>query len=237
MKLSIIIPCYNEIYSIKKIIKKIENLKINSEIIIIDDGSNDGTNNVIRKLKSPIIKKKIFHKKNYGKGMAIISAVKYIKGDIVVIQDADLEYNPKDLEIMAIYLHQNKLPAVYGSRFLNKNNKKLNKIFLNKVRIYGNIFLTKISNIINKQKLTDAHTCYKMIDAKIFKKLNLKEKGFAFCAEVNTKLSNLKIPILELPIYYKGRGIKQGKKIKFSDFFFAIKAIIYYKLKKFVLQN
>jgi hypothetical protein len=120
--------------------------------------------------------------------------------------------------------------VVYGSRVLNKNNYKKRTAFLNLIRIWGNQILTFLSNIINNQKLTDAHTCYKVFDSKIFKKIKLKENRFAFCPEITTKISNLKLSILEVPIHYKGRSYKNGKKIGFIDFFFAIKALIKYKL-------
>lgn len=231
IKLSIIIPCYNEKRYIKKIVQRIIKEKINCEILIIDDFSNDGSKEIISKLDSPLISKKIFHNKNCGKGEAIISALKFVKGDAVLIQDADLEYNPKDIKKMIDYINKNNCSAIYGSRFLHKNYSQLCNIFPGKLRIYGNYILTKISNILNKQSLSDAHTCYKMISTNVLKNLRLCEKGFSFCTEVNTKLSNRNIKIFEVPISYKGRDYSGGKKIKTRDFFYAIWTIIYYKFK------
>ena len=131
----------------------------------------------------------IFNKINQGKGSAIKSAQKFVKGDYVAIQDADLEYNPNDLTKIYNYIKSKKLNVIYGSRVLNKNKFQNTKNFTHLIRIWGNIFLTTVSNIINNQKLTDAHTCYKVFNSKIFKNINLKEKGFAFCPEVTTKIS------------------------------------------------
>ena len=220
-KVTIIIPVYNEKNFINKIIKKInENFYFEKQIIIIDDFSSDGTRELIKKIKN--IDKKIYHKKNMGKGAAIRSAIPYIKGNIVAIQDADLEYNPKDLNKLVKIMVSNNLRIIYGSRVLNK--KRYNSdLFISNFRIFGNHILTIISNLLNNQKLTDAHTCYKVFRSEIFFKLNLKESDFAFCPEVTTKISLLNEEIIEVPISYKGRTLEEGKKIHFYD---AIRALI-----------
>ena len=227
MKLSVIIPCYNEKKTIKKIIDKIFLQKINLEIILVDDGSDDGTVNVIKNYKKDSRIKKVFHLKNKGKGAAIKSASKFISGDIVLIQDADLEYNPKDYrKILDKFKEDKNVKAVYGSRALNKNNYQGKMTLMRLIRIIGNKMLTLFSNSINSQNLTDAHTCYKSFRANTFKKIILEEDDFSFCAEVNAKLSRMNINIEEVPISYSGRTIAEGKKIKFIDFFLAIKATI-----------
>jgi dolichol-phosphate mannosyltransferase len=227
MKLSVIIPCYNEKKTIKKIIDKIFLQKINLEIILVDDGSDDGTVNVIKNYKKDSRIKKVFHLKNKGKGAAIKSASKFISGDIVLIQDADLEYNPKDYNKILDKFKVNKdIKAVYGSRALNKNNYQCKMTLMRLIRIIGNKMLTLFSNSINSQNLTDAHTCYKSFRVNTFKKIILEEDDFSFCAEVNAKLSRMNINIEEVPISYRGRTIAEGKKIKFIDFFLAIKATI-----------
>jgi glycosyltransferase involved in cell wall biosynthesis len=227
MKLSVIIPCYNEKKTIKKIIDKIFLQKINLEIILVDDGSNDGTVNVIKNYKKDIRIKKVFHLKNKGKGAAIKSASKFISGDIVLIQDADLEYNPKDYKkILDKFKEDKNVKAVYGSRALNKNNYQGKMTLMRLIRIIGNKMLTLFSNSINSQNLTDAHTCYKSFRVNAFQKIILEEDDFSFCAEVNAKLSRMNINIEEVPISYSGRTIAEGKKIKFIDFFLAIKATI-----------
>ncbi len=228
--LTIIIPVYNELKTIDKIVQKILNLKnLNKQIIIVDDGSNDGTTKKLQKLsKNKKIDKIIFNKINKGKGFAIRAAQKFIKGKFVIIQDADLEYNPKDyLKILRV-LERRKFKVVYGSRVLNTNRYRNNN-FTSVIRVFANHFLTIFSNLINNQKLTDAHTCYKAFDAKIFKKIKLQERGFAFCPEVNTKISNLNFKISEVKISYNGRTFKEGKKISLIDGFEALIAILRYK--------
>lgn len=227
MKLSVIIPCYNEKKTIKKIIDKIFLQKINLEIILVDDGSDDGTVNIIKNYKSDSRVKIVYHLKNKGKGAAIKSAVKFITGDLVLIQDADLEYNPKDYKkILDKFKKDKNVKVVYGSRVLNKNNHQGKMTLMRFIRIIGNKMLTLFSNFINSQNLTDAHTCYKSFRVNTFKKIILKEDDFSFCSEVNAKLSRMNINIEEVPISYSGRTIAEGKKIKFIDFFLAIKATI-----------
>ena len=231
--LTIIVPVFNEKNFVKILIRKLIGLKeIKKQIIIIDDGSYDGTTEIIKNkfVKSKFIDKVIFHKKNTGKGSAIKSAQKYIKGDYVAIQDADLEYNPRDLVKLYKFIKYNKLNVVYGSRVLNKNKFQNTKNFTHLVRIWGNIFLTKFSNFINNQNLTDAHTCYKVFKKKIFKKIDLKERGFAFCPEVTTKLSKLNYKIHEISISYNGRTYKDGKKITSYDGLIALYSLIKYRL-------
>ncbi len=230
MKLSIIIPCYNEKQTIEKIVSKILKVKIQKEIIIIDDFSNDGSSDIIKKISGPNIKK-IFHKKNKGKGAAIKSGTKIVSGEIILIQDADLEYFPSDYKKLINPIKTNRTNVVYGSRVLGRK-KKNNSIYISNVRILGNFLLTKISNFINNQDLTDAHTCYKVFNSKTFKKIILKEADFRFCPEVTCKLSNLKENILEVPIKYNGRTVEKGKKIRLRDAFLALFCLIKYGLLK-----
>jgi glycosyltransferase involved in cell wall biosynthesis len=216
IKLSIIIPVYNEIKTIEKLINKILKLNIKKQVIVVDDGSSDGTQLILKKFKNKI-DKLIVHNKNRGKGAAIKSAQKFVKGKYVGIQDADLEYNPKDLEKIVSEMEKKKYDIIYGSRVLNKSMFKNTQNFTHVIRIWGNIFLTKVSNFLNGQNLTDAHTCYKVMDSRIFKKIRLKEKGFSFCPEITTKLSLMNLNIKEFPITYSGRTYEQGKKITAFD--------------------
>jgi dolichol-phosphate mannosyltransferase len=226
--LTIIIPVYNEVKTINTLLNKVLDLKIKKQVIIVDDFSTDGTRKALLKYKNKV-SKIIFHNSNLGKGAAIQTARKFIKGRYVVIQDADLEYNPKDLLKLLKKIKRFKLDVVYGSRVLKKNKYQNTKNFTHLIRIWGNVFLTKLSNIINGQSLTDAHTCYKMFNAKIFKNLRLKEKGFAFCPEVTTKLSKKKYIIKEIPISYNGRSYVDGKKISSMDGIIAIYCLIKYR--------
>ena len=229
MKTTVIIPVYNEITTIKTIVEKILNLKdLNIQIIIVDDFSTDGTRKIIENELNNKIDKLILHSENLGKGAAIISAKKFIEGDIVIIQDADLEYDPNDYYKLIQPIINKTHKVVYGSRVLNINRYKDNN-FTSNIRVFANHMLTILSNLINKQKLTDAHTCYKAFDSKLFKDIELKEYDFSFCPEITTKISNLKIEILEIKISYKGRSFKEGKKITIKDGFHAIKTLFKYK--------
>ena len=220
-KLSIIIAVYNEKSTIEKLLNKIHKLtNIKKEIIVVDDGSYDGSTNILKKNKNKITKL-IHHRKNLGKGAAIKSAQKFVKGNVVIIQDADLEYDPKDYYKLLHYIKSGS-KVVYGSRVLGKNRYLL-KSFSSIFRIFFNHILTIISNLLNNQRLTDAHTCYKMFRSDIFLKIRLKENDFSFCPEITTKIGLKKIQIKEVPINYNGRNYDDGKKIKLID---GIKAII-----------
>jgi glycosyltransferase involved in cell wall biosynthesis len=221
--ITIIVPCYNEERTLSKILDKIiQQKKIKKQIILVDDFSSDNSIKVVKNY-SKYIDKFIQHKSNKGKGACIKSAQKFVKGNVVIIQDADLEYNPNDYKKLITPIINNKSKVVYGSRVLVKKKKELKKIFNSPyIRILGNYILTQISNLINSQNLTDAHTCYKVFDSKIFKKLKLMENGFAFCPEVTSLISKQKIKIMEVSIDYKGRSVIEGKKIKFRD---AIRAL------------
>ena len=227
-KLTIIIPAFNEKKTLPILLKKIFKIKIDKQIIIIDDKSTDGTRDFLESYKKKV-DKVIFHRTNLGKGAAIKSAKKFVKGEYVIIQDADLEYNPFDYNVMLNKILKENLDVLYGSRVLK--NSKFNNIqnFSHTIRIFGNIFLTTLSNFINDQKLTDAHTCYKMFKSDLFKSINLKEKGFSFCPEVTTKLSLMKKKIKEVPINYNGRTYAEGKKIVALDGIKAIYTLIKYR--------
>lgn len=230
MLISIIIPCFNEINTLEKIVKKVlkqKNIK-KKEIIIVDDGSNDGTQELIKKKLFKLVDKVIFHKNNKGKGAAIITGIKNTTGDIILIQDADLEYDPSDYHSLVNPIINKEALVVYGSRVLYKKRYQ-SKEFISIYRVFFNHLLTIISNVINNQNLTDAHTGYKVFSSSVVKKLNLNENDFAFCPEVNTKLANLSIKINEVPISYNGRSYKEGKKIGFKDGFRAIYVILKYK--------
>tara|TARA_B100001142_G_scaffold325127_1_gene378127 strand:+ start:427 stop:1125 length:699 start_codon:yes stop_codon:yes gene_type:complete len=217
MLLSIIIPCYNEVNTIKEIIGKINDQDyIKKQIIIIDDNSNDGTTSIIKNSLEKHIDKVIYHKENQGKGAAIQSGLPFVKGDIVIIQDADLEYNPCDYKVILDAMLNMDKKVVYGSRVLNSPRYKNNN-FTSLYRIFFNHVLTIITNVLYNQKLTDAHTCYKAFDSSLISKIKLTENDFAFCPEFTAKISKLGIKIHEVPISYNGRSYDEGKKIKITD--------------------
>ncbi len=227
-KLTIIIPAYNEINTIQNLIDKICQINIDKQIILVDDCSTDGTNEVVFKNKDRI-NKIIVHEENKGKGAAIRSAQNYIDGEYVIIQDADLEYDPDDIMNLLNEIENRKCQVVYGSRVLRNPENKKSQNFSHNIRIIGNIFLTKLSNFLNNQNLTDAHTCYKLFKSKLFKSISLQENGFSFCPEITTKISLLNINIVEIPINYHGRSYQQGKKIVASDGLKAIWTLIKYR--------
>ena len=230
MKLSIIIPVFNEKLTILEILKRVEGLKdILKQIIIIDDGSTDGTFQLINKFNFISEHKIIRHRSNSGKGSCIKSAQEYVSGDIVIIQDADLEYDPNDYKIILDKIIKSKKKVVYGSRVLNK--KRYNqKNFTSNFRVFANHILTILTNILFNQKLTDAHTCYKAFEAEVFKNIKLCEDDFAFCPEITAKISKLGLKILEVPIGYFGRSYSEGKKISFYDGIRAILVLFKYRI-------
>lgn len=219
MKISIIIPVFNEQQTIFEIIGRIKALDLSpwkKEIIVVDDCSTDGTQAYlsIQSKKNDIIL--VEHKKNLGKGAAIRSGIKYVSGDYVVIQDADLEYNPNDIKKLIDVVEKKGAPVVYGSRFIEKRQKA---VFLHRE---ANIFLTHLTNIIYQSNLTDMETCYKLIQTRILKSIPLSALRFEFEPEVTAKLLKKRIPIIEIPISYTKRGYSEGKKITAKDFFEAI---------------
>ena len=227
-ELTIIIPVYNEKKTILKIIDKIKNLKkLSKQIIVVDDYSIDGTREILLKNKNKI-DLLLLHKKNQGKGAAIQTAQKHVKGKYVIIQDADLEYNPRDYFKLIKPIKEKKFMVVYGSRVLNKKRYG-SKGFTSKTRILGNHILTIFSNILNNQNLTDAHTCYKVFLSKVFNKIILKENGFEFCPEITTKVAKLNLKIEELPISYIGRTYNDGKKIKAIHALGALLSLVRYR--------
>lgn len=231
MKISVIVPVYNEENFIKQILERIRLIQINIQIIVINDGSTDKTKNILdqnKHLYDDLINIEI----NSGKGFAIQQGIKKIKGDIVIIQDADLEYNPKDYSRLLEPFNDPNVKCVYGSRVLPGASRSRPKSISFLIRTFANHFLTFLSNLLNNQSLTDAHTCYKVFRSDLIKSIELKENGFDFCPEITAKVSKKKIKILEVPVSYVGRTHEEGKKIKLIDGFKAIKTILYYNLIK-----
>jgi len=223
MLLSVLIPAYNEVHNIQNILNKIEEVNIPKEIIVVDDGSTDGTRELLNTLKSDTIKV-IFHEKNQGKGGAIRTAITHSKGDIILIQDADLEYDPQDYYKLIPVIESGKEKVVYGSRFLNKQNKHSYFSFF-----LGGQVVTWITNILYFQTLTDEPTCYKVFDAKLLKSIKLNCTGFEFCPEVTAKIAKLGFKIPEVPISYNPRSISEGKKINWKDGVEAIWVLFKYR--------
>ncbi len=220
-------PVYNEKDTIEKIIAKVKALPLTKELIIVDDCSTDGTREILKKYLKERDTMVLFHNKNAGKGRAIRTALKKITGDVVVIQDADLEYNPQDLKYLIKPIQDGKTQVVYGSRRLNPQNTQFSGISY----YIGGILVTYLTRWLYGIKITDEATCYKMISTKLIKSLNLQCKRFEFCPEVTAKIARRKIPIIELPISYSPRSKKEGKKINWRDGLEAIWTLIKYKFK------
>ena len=232
MKLSIIIPLFNEKDTILQLLNLIEEQKtIKKQIIIINDCSSDNSLELINTYNFQSEHLIINHSKNLGKGACIKTAKKFINGDIVLIQDADLEYNPNDYNKLIEPITCGNVNVVYGSRVLGKNRYK-NYHFTSLIRIFFNHALTTLSNLLNDQNLTDAHTCYKVFSKNIFNKVVLIENDFSFCPEITTKISKINEKIQEVPIEYRGRKYDEGKKIKTMDGFKAIYVLIKYNFLK-----
>ena len=229
MKISVIIPVYNEENYIEKILERINEINLNLQIIVVNDGSHDKTKKLLLNNKS-LYSDFVDLVENQGKGFAIHQGLKKVQGDIVLIQDADLEYDPSDYYKLIEPFKNKNIHCVYGSRVLPGADRTRPKSISFAFRTFANHFLTFLSNLLNKQKLTDAHTCYKVFRTDLINSLNLIEKGFDFCPEITAKVSRKKIKIYEVPISYNGRTHKEGKKIKFTDGFRAVRTIIYHNI-------
>jgi len=225
MKLSIIIPCYNEFNTIKSILLKIKEVSdYQKEIVIIDDCSNDGTKEILENIEQNDDQKIIFNDKNYGKGFCIKRGISEATGDIIIIQDADLEYDPHDYPKLVEPIKKDIADVVYGSRFTGSESKRV----LFYWHSLGNLILTTLSNMFTNINLTDMECCYKAFKSKIIKDINLKENRFGFEPEITAKISKKDIQIYEVGIKYFGRKYSEGKKITWVDGFRAIYCIIFY---------
>ena len=229
MKLSVVIPCYNEKRTIKKLVEQVRQSGVaEQEIIIVDDGSDDGTRELLRTEIQPLVDKIIFHEVNMGKGAALRTGFNEITGDIVIVQDADLEYDPREYSRLMEPILNRGADAVYGSRFTGGNPHRVVYFW----HMVGNKFLTLLSNMFTDINLTDMETCYKMIKKETIQKIKIEENRFGFEPEITAKLARLDCVIYEVGISYSGRTYAEGKKISWKDGIRAIYAILKFNIWK-----
>ncbi len=210
MKLSIIIPAYNEEKTIGQLLIKVLGQTLVQEVIVVDDGSKDETINILRKIKAHNSRVKIIiHPNNLGKGAAVRTGISNVAGDYVLIQDADLEYDPTEYKHLLSKASEQRV--IYGSRLLTQSPHAYSRTYI------GNVILTNFCNLLFGTKLTDSYTCYKLLPTKIAKDLKLSSNGFEIEAEITGKLAKRNIQILEVPISFKPRRYKKKKKIKAQD--------------------
>ena len=227
MKLSIIIPCYNEVATISEIVKQVLAIDHQDlEIIVIDDASNDGTREILEESVKPFVAKIIYHKKNMGKGAALRSGFKETNGDVVVVQDADLEYNPQNIPKMLELIESGKADVVFGSRFMGGGPHRVLYFW----HYMGNKFLTLLSNMFTNINLSDMETCYKMFRREIIQAIEIEENRFGFEPEITAKIARGNHRIYEIGISYSGRTYAEGKKIGWKDGVRAFYAILKYNI-------
>lgn len=223
--LSIIVPVFNEEKTVVPLLKKVDKVKLmglKKQIVVVDDGSTDGTKAQLKKVRIPGMEIH-YHPVNRGKGAAIRTAIPHTKGDYVVVQDADLEYDPSDYEKLLGPLLEGKADAVYGSRFMGTHQAFVLTHYL------GNIFLSSVTTVLYGTVLTDMETCYKVFKGDILRGLTLRSNRFEFEPEVTAKLLKRGLKLYEMPISYHGRGFSEGKKITWRDGFVALWTLLRYR--------
>ncbi|MCC6159357.1 MAG: glycosyltransferase family 2 protein [Deltaproteobacteria bacterium] len=224
MKLSVIMPVFNERTTIEEIVGQVLAIPRDKELIIVDDGSTDGTRDILReRIEGLPGVKVVYHARNQGKGAAIRTGQAHIAGDITVIQDADLEYDPRDFETLLEPIIEKRADVVYGSRFLGRHRAFLFWHYL------GNRFLTFVTNVLYNTMLTDMETCYKAFRSEVFKSIHIRSNRFEFEPEITAKVFKSGCRVFEVPVSYAGRDYVEGKKITWKDGFGAVWTLIKYR--------
>jgi glycosyltransferase involved in cell wall biosynthesis len=222
--LSVVMPCYNERDTIEEIIRRVLTVPIRTELIVVDDGSTDGTREILAKLAEQHRFRVILQPRNGGKGAALRRGFQEVKGDLVVIQDADLEYSPEEFPQLIELICEGRADVVYGSRFLGRH-----RVFLF-THYAGNRFLTFVTNVLYNTMLTDMETCYKVMRTEVLKSMTLESNGFGIEPELTAKIFKRNYRVYEVPITYDGRGYEEGKKITWRDGFVALWVLLKYRL-------
>jgi len=223
MKLSVVMPVYNESRTIEEIIRRVKEVDIDKEIVIVDDFSTDGTRQYLQKINDPVIRV-FLHEKNMGKGAAVRTGIAQVAGDVVLIQDADLEYDPQEYHQLIEPILDGRADVVFGSRFRGGTCRV--HLFWHSV---ANKLLTTLSNMFTNLSLTDMEVCYKVFKTPVIKNIRLRSNRFGFEPEVTAKVARMHCRIYETPISYSGRDYSEGKKIGWKDAVIAILAIIYFR--------
>jgi len=227
--LSIVIPCYNEKKTLEQIVSAVSSSPVErKEIIVVDDCSTDGTQDILKQKISPFVSKVIYHVQNQGKGAALRSGIAAATGDFVIIQDADLEYDPQEYPLLLEPLLQGKADVVYGSRFMGGKPHRVVYYW----HSLGNWVLTTLSNMLTNINLTDMETCYKVFRREVIQSIKIEENRFGFEPEITAKVARKRCRIYEVGISYYGRTYSEGKKIGWQDGFRAIYCILKYNLSR-----
>ncbi|MCU0717932.1 MAG: glycosyltransferase family 2 protein [Pirellula sp.] len=223
-QLTVVIPAYNELATLSEIVERVCRLPISKQVIVVDDGSLDGTQQLIRDLADRLPIEPIFHSINQGKGAAIQTGFAAARGEIVIVQDADLEYEPEQIMQVIAPIQAGQAEVVYGSRYLASDNHHDSWIHR-----LGNRFLTGLSNLASGQKLTDMETCYKAFRRELLQSIHIEQRRFGFEPEITAKLARRGVSIQEVPIRYQPRSWDEGKKIGVRDLFNALWCIVRYR--------